>query len=537
MTAIYQQARPITFAQVIGQDHVKDVLKLALSKNRIGHAYLFSGPRGVGKTTTARLLAMAVNCERAHETTPPCGECESCMAVRQASHPDVIELDAASNNSVDDIRELREKVNLSAIRGGKRVWILDEAHMLTKSAANALLKTLEEPPSNLVFILATTEPEKLPPTILSRCQHFRFRRLSDAEIESKLVHLCELAGVEAEASALSLVARAADGAMRDAESLLERLLVSGQAITYQDAETALGLPPQERLQTLAKALVEGQLNALFEAAAELYRAGFAPRSLAERLIMTLRDALYANLGMDGYSFRLPLDEPTMLRLIHALDDETERFVRYNDLFSLEVALIKGHNALIGNVPSEAVFVGDTAAHVVQNAPTPQPQPSNALPDFNPHADPQNGAPSAKPQASRPQPTKSQAPKPQSSPSRQMPAPPSTPSASPQGNREQATRTNVPANLNWNTIQAKAGVRLKAFIKPAEAEIDGSKLTLIFDDRHKFHFEQLKKYGESLAELVTGLYGETSIDIRGPGQALRLSAPAASSESSVQPKKM
>jgi DNA polymerase-3 subunit gamma/tau len=537
MTAIYQQARPITFAQVIGQDHVKDVLKLALSKNRIGHAYLFSGPRGVGKTTTARLLAMAVNCERASETTPPCGECGSCMAVRQASHPDVIELDAASNNSVDDIRELREKVNLSAIRGGKRVWILDEAHMLTKSAANALLKTLEEPPANLVFILATTEPEKLPPTILSRCQHFRFRRLSDAEIESKLVHLCELAGVDAEASALSLVARAADGAMRDAESLLERLLVSGQAINYQDAETALGLPPQERLQALAQALVSGQLNALFDAAAELYRAGFAPRSLVERLIMTLRDALYANLGMDGYRFTLPLDEPAMLRLIHALDDETERFVRYNDLFSLEVALIKAHNTLVGNVPREAALTGDSASsHIEQGSSSPQAQPTNALPDFNPHSEAQS--PTRTPARAQ-NPSLAQA-------TRSTPASSSSPT---QTAAQQPATASPSASLDWRKIQTQAGVRLKAFIKPAEAEIDGSKLTLIFDDRHKFHFEQLKKYGDSLAELVTGLYGETSIDIRGPGQALHLGAPTVSSnpigssptglssESTGSPKKM
>ena len=261
MAAIYQRARPITFAQVIGQEHVKAPLQAALAKGRIGHAYLFSGPRGVGKTTTARLLAMAVNCERDER---PCGECESCLLVRRGSHPDVTELDAASNNSVEDIRDLREKVYLSSIRGGRRVWILDEAHMLSKSASNALLKTLEEPPEGLVFVLATTEPEKLPPTILSRTQHFRFRRLSEAEIAGKLAALSAEAGVEAAPEALALVARAADGAMRDAESLLERLLATGAPITLRDTESALGLPPQTRVQALARALADRDLTALFE---------------------------------------------------------------------------------------------------------------------------------------------------------------------------------------------------------------------------------------------------------------------------------
>ena len=296
MEAIYQRARPATFGEVVGQEHVKELLSAALQADRTGHAYLFSGPRGVGKTTTARLLAMALNCENDDPTARPCGACEACLAIRGGRHPDVVELDAASNNSVDDVRELRERVHLASLRGGTRVWILDEAHMLSAAAANALLKTLEEPPPGLVFVLATTEPERLPPTVLSRCQHFRFRRLSVPEIAGKLAGLCEAAGVEAEPAALELVARAAEGAMRDAESLLERLLATGGRIGREAAESALGLPPRDRLERLAEALATDALDELLEGATDLYRDGFSPRTVAEQLARLLRDAVVAEIG-------------------------------------------------------------------------------------------------------------------------------------------------------------------------------------------------------------------------------------------------
>ncbi|UTA51712.1 DNA polymerase III subunit gamma/tau [Deinococcus radiodurans] len=241
MSAIYQRARPIRWEDVVGQEHVKDVLRTALEQGRIGHAYLFSGPRGVGKTTTARLIAMTANCTG--PAPKPCGECESCLAVRAGSHPDVMEIDAASNNSVDDVRDLREKVGLAAMRGGKKIYILDEAHMMSRAAFNALLKTLEEPPEHVIFILATTEPEKIIPTILSRCQHYRFRRLTSEEIAGKLAGLVTLEGASADPDALNLIGRLADGAMRDGESLLERMLAAGTAVTRPAVEEALGLPP------------------------------------------------------------------------------------------------------------------------------------------------------------------------------------------------------------------------------------------------------------------------------------------------------
>ena len=495
MAAIYQRARPITFAQVIGQEHVKAPLQAALSRGRIGHAYLFSGPRGVGKTTTARLLAMAVNCERDEK---PCGECESCMLVRRGNHPDVTELDAASNNSVEDIRDLREKVYLSSVRGGRRVWVLDEAHMLSKSASNALLKTLEEPPEGLVFVLATTEPEKLPPTILSRTQHFRFRRLSEGEIESKLEHLTREAGVEAEPGALALVARAADGAMRDAESLLERLLASGATITVKDTERALGLPPQTRMQTLARSLAEHDLNTMLGEASALYRDGFAPRSLAERLTLELRNALYTQVGLDE-GFSLTLSEDDLLRVIHALDDEMERFVRYDDLFSLEVALVKAVNALSQNAPRPVT--ASAPATEVQPEParaaprSVPPTRANDLPDFNPTGRP---APVRPPSGTQPP----------STPTPAEPIPPSTPAAA---ERPKAS---------WHTVQSRAGTQLKAFMLPAKADIEGVDIFLRFADTHKFHFTQLKTRQDELATLVRDVLGEGyTLHLEGPGERL------------------
>lgn len=486
MAALYQRARPATFAGLVGQEHVKDVLARAVAGGKTTHAYLFSGPRGVGKTTTARLLAMAVNCESDGER--PCGKCESCRLVQSVSHPDVIELDAASNNSVDDVRDLQERVGLASMRGGMRVWILDEAHMLSKAAANALLKTLEEPPAGLMFVLATTEPEKLPPTILSRCQHFRFRRLSDAEIEGKLQGLCQAAGVEVEASALALIARSADGGMRDAESLLERLLVSGERIELAAAERALGLPPHERMARIGAALVAGDLATLLAEAGALYRDGFAPRTVAEQLARALRDELHAVL--EGSPRWAGTEHEPLLRLLHALDDESDRFVRQNDLYGLEVALIKTRNAL---------WRPARDADLERRAPAPARLEARL---------------EARPAASPPQPPTQASDAP---PAASQPASAPAASEEPQTPSDDAPPAKPQGSLSWHAVRSAAGPQLKAFLHPAQVEIDGAQVRLSYDDKHAFHHAQLTAKLDELSQLVAS--------VGGPGYQVTVSGPA------------
>jgi len=233
--------RPKTFDDVIGQAHITDTLKKAIEKNRIAHAYIFSGTRGVGKTTTARILARALNCEKG-PTATPCGTCESCKGIISGSSFDVLEIDGASNNSVDDIRELRENVGYSSMGGKYRIYVIDEVHMLSKPAFNALLKTLEEPPPNVIFIFATTEPQKIPATIHSRCQRYDFRRIVPELILERLAYICGEEKIDYEKSVLALIASKADGSMRDALSLLDQVCSYCQGkLTEQEVRLVLGL--------------------------------------------------------------------------------------------------------------------------------------------------------------------------------------------------------------------------------------------------------------------------------------------------------
>src|SRR5690606_25068891 len=235
--ALYRKWRPARFDEVIGQEHVTRTLRNAIASGRSGHAYLFCGPRGTGKTTTARLLAKAVNCLHDDEAERPCNQCTNCVAIGQGRFLDLIEIDAASNTGVDDIRDLRDKINFSPSEGRFKVYIIDEVHMLSTAAFNALLKTLEEPPPHAKFVLATTEEHKVPATIKSRCQQFNFRLLTLDEILERLRWLAAQEQLEVEPQALELIARQGAGSIRDAESLLDQLVAApGDAITLERAQ-------------------------------------------------------------------------------------------------------------------------------------------------------------------------------------------------------------------------------------------------------------------------------------------------------------
>jgi len=283
--------RPATFDDVIGQSHVVQTLVNSITTKRIAQAYLFSGTRGVGKTTVARILAKALNCERG-PTGTPCGVCSNCLEIAQGTSVDVMEIDGASNTSVDDVREIRENVKFAAFRGKYRVYIIDEVHMLSNSAFNALLKTLEEPPPHVVFIFATTEIHKIPATILSRCQHYNFRRIARTEIIERLRHVVDQDQIVIEERSLMALARASEGSMRDGLSLLDQAVAfGGKTIVHTDLEALLGAVPQELVRAMIQAITAQESAAALRVMAQLLDQGHDLRAYCAEVVEYLRNML------------------------------------------------------------------------------------------------------------------------------------------------------------------------------------------------------------------------------------------------------
>lgn len=271
---IARRWRPQLFNEIIGQEHVSKTLSNAISNNRIAHSFIFTGPRGVGKTTCARILAKALNCETG-PTPTPCNECASCTGITKGSSMDVLEIDGASNRGIDEIRNLRENIRYTPTLGKYRIYIIDEVHMLTKEAFNALLKTLEEPPEHVIFIFATTEIHKVPATILSRCQRFDFRRIPLRTIMSHLKMICEGDKIEIEEEALLQIAKKADGSMRDGQSILDQLIsYSGNKVTFENVAQALGIIHQDIYFRIAKHVLDEQIKELVELAGEVFASGY-----------------------------------------------------------------------------------------------------------------------------------------------------------------------------------------------------------------------------------------------------------------------
>ena len=290
-TALYRKFRPLTFREIVGQEHITRTLRNQIVAGRVGHAYLFNGGRGTGKTSAAKVLARAVNCLNPQDGEP-CNECEICKAAIDGSLTDIVEMDAASNNSVEDIRSIREEVNFLPTVAKYRVYIIDEVHMLSTGAFNALLKTLEEPPAHVKFILATTEPQKLPATILSRCQRFDFKKISDDNIEKRLAYVCEQSNIEITKEALKLIAILSEGAMRDALSILERCIQDGEDKIDEDKiKDLVGIPKLTMVNKVVKAIFEYDVDSVIGAINEAVDAGKDLSNLLWEMIKYIKDIL------------------------------------------------------------------------------------------------------------------------------------------------------------------------------------------------------------------------------------------------------
>ncbi|KAA6443612.1 DNA polymerase III subunit gamma/tau [Bacillus swezeyi] len=308
--ALYRVFRPQLFEDVVGQEHITKTLQNALLQKKFSHAYLFSGPRGTGKTSAAKLFAKAVNCEHA-PVSEPCNECSACKGITSGAISDVIEIDAASNNGVDEIRDIRDKVKFAPSAVTYKVYIIDEVHMLSIGAFNALLKTLEEPPEHCIFILATTEPHKIPLTIISRCQRFDFKRITSKAIVGRMKKIVETEQFKVQEGALEIIAGAADGGMRDALSLLDQAVsFSGEELTVDDALLITGAVSQHYIGKLASTLHEKNVSGALETLNELLQQGKDPAKLIEDMIFYFRDMLLYQTAPDleGVLEKVKVDE-------------------------------------------------------------------------------------------------------------------------------------------------------------------------------------------------------------------------------------
>ncbi|MCD6352214.1 MAG: DNA polymerase III subunit gamma/tau [Armatimonadetes bacterium] len=526
--------RPQTFAEIVGQEHVSRTLQNAIAAGRVVHAYLFAGPRGTGKTSTARVLAKALLCEKG-PTPEPCGECAICRAIAENRALDVMEIDAASNRGIEQIRELREKVRYSPAEARAKVYILDEVHMLTPEAFNALLKTLEEPPEHAYFVLATTELHKVPPTIVSRCQLFEFHLIGQPRIVEALQAIAEREGVEVEPQALEEIARAARGALRDAESIFDQTVAYADGkITVELTREVLGATPRQAVAELVVAMAEGDLAATLGHLDGLVHEGKDLSQLLQDLTLAVRDMLRASLGVGVEELEEPLAEKARAlgpeRLADALRKLGDAEKRLRDStqqqVSLELSLTEivhawsqpsGRDA--ARAAAAAAAAGRTAAPSQREAASAE---RAAAPD---RAAPQRLEPERE---KRPPQTRRETPRPSAT---QPTARPEKVEAGDEGAQtgrghagprgREATEPQTPAKPvgsakelaeRWEEVhlQLKRMRRVAVWALLQEAEplaVEGDVVTFRFDPQWEFHCERIAgPYREDVEEALTAVFG-------------------------------
>ena len=394
--------RPQRFSEVIGQEHVTRTLKNAIEQQRIAHGYIFSGHRGIGKTTVARILAMALNCRSADHPVPePCGVCESCTEIRAGNSVDVIEIDAATNRGIDEIRELRDAARYRPARDRFKIWILDEAHQITDAAFNALLKTLEEPPGHVIFMLATTQPEDIPQTIRSRCQHFSFHAVCFDDILGQLRDLTARENIQAEPDALALLAEAGDGSMRDALSILDQAIACcGETLSAEVVRQLVGTVPSATLEQMMQAVAQGSSEQVLRLTDKLISEGQNPTHFARQMSRFLRNAIVAKVaGSDSGLLQISSDERQRVgRVAEAFSEEdlarylqimlrthSELGYKQEQRFHLELGLLKmAHASRL--LPLEQLL-SEAAGEIGSRPGGPRPAVAAAVPERPRSADP------------------------------------------------------------------------------------------------------------------------------------------------------
>ncbi len=517
MASLYNTWRPQTFADVVGQEHIVRTLRNALARpDQLAHAYLFTGPRGTGKTTTARLLAKAVNCQQGMQPEP-CDQCAHCAAIKRGAQLDLmIEIDGASNTGVDDIRDLREKVARRPAEGRYKVYIIDEVHMLSTSAFNALLKTLEEPPPHVIFVLATTDPQRVPPTVLSRCQRFDFRPVSTTDLVRHLRKVSQREELAVDDAALEFIARLATGGVRDALSLLDQAAsFAGQTINVGHLQDMLGLSDQALVLSMADALLDGDLAAALTTLQTVSDRGADLREFGHQLVGFLRALLLAHSGVTtpaGLSLSQEEQEavrarsrradlPALVRWLRLFTeaDQGLRSTTIQPQLPLELAAVQALVAVSDAAPTEAAAAASVAASPASPAPQPAPaaQPTPA-PDSRQVAEPEptRAATATPPAAASPR-EPAASPSDQAAPAPQAAAPSPAPTA-PQPAERAAPAAAEPLSVaaiesRWPAVLELLGRRRKvtALLRDARvAAVQADDITLEFD--YAFHAEQVEK---------------------------------------------